>query len=533
MSKYNYQKSPILDNPDFKNNDKNQNSLQLEKHNKTQSTMDIQSLVDMCSKKLDLDPNHKKALLLRASSYIKNKDFDKVKNFFLNCIKTKALEDVEMLLENHPKNSTAFYLMGCIHEKKGQIEIGIDFFNEAIEIDPNNVYALFSRGACYNMLGNYEKAIEDYSLALEKDSNRNGRKTILRNIGKVLGLNNDNTITDNHLDEKSTNEMNNSYYNLNNSKNIDNNIDNDLNNYINYQLRDIISSSSNLPNNLLIDKMTSLTREKSKVSSNSDLSNNYSFYNSTSNKNVRKSLNNFQGKGEHRLKNTDNSIFPSSKENWMNKSEKKQNNFPFMQNGYDLKNQEDNINNMMKNLNFGNLNSQNLDPEDIDNLIMSIKNNTINHDLNNMSNFNIKHNNVRSSRLENNKVNKENSQNSEYLQKNQEDSLYDKQNKNYFPIEDTYNKIKTDNLYNRTNCFIKDNCNFSNDSFRNINKFYNQTENNTTSKSNNLNYTEELSSDVIKKTSKIDEDNSNLAKNTNSYNSGNTRISSDKRDKSK
>lgn len=432
-----------------------------------------------------------------------------------------------MLLENYPKNSTGFYLMGCIHEKKGEIEIGIDYFNEAIEIDPNNVYALFSRGACYNMLGNYEKAIEDYSLALEKDSNRNGRKTILRNIGKVLGLNNDNTITDNHLDEKSTNEMNNSYYNLNNSKNIDNNIDNDLNNYINYQLRDIISSSANLPNNLLIDKMNSLTREKSKVSSNNDLSNNYSFYNnSTNNKNVRRTLNNFQGKGEQRLKNTDNSIFPYSKENWMNKSEKKQNNFPFMQNGYDLKNQDDNINNMIKNLN-----SQNLDPEDIDNLITSIKNNTINHDLNNMNNFN--NNNVGNSRLENSKVNRENSQNSEYLQKYQEDSFYNKHNKNTNSIEDTNNKNTTDNLYTRTNGVLKDNCNFSNDNNRNSNKFYNQIENNRTSKSNNFNYPNELSSDIIKSASKIDEDNSNLVKNTNSYNSGNTRSSIDKRDKSK
>lgn len=49
-----------------------------EKHIKTQSRMDMQSLVDMCTKKLDIDPIHKKALLLRASSYIKNKDLDKV-----------------------------------------------------------------------------------------------------------------------------------------------------------------------------------------------------------------------------------------------------------------------------------------------------------------------------------------------------------------------------------------------------------------------------------------------------------------------
>lgn len=45
---------------------------------KTQSNSEIQSLIDMCSKKLDQDPSHKKALLLRASSYIKKNELDKV-----------------------------------------------------------------------------------------------------------------------------------------------------------------------------------------------------------------------------------------------------------------------------------------------------------------------------------------------------------------------------------------------------------------------------------------------------------------------
>ena len=75
-------------------------------------------------------------------------------------------------MDNYPNNSTAFYLMGCIFEKKGDIKGGIEFFSMAIDIDPNNVFALFSRGACHNMEGNYEQAISDYSLALEKDSNR-------------------------------------------------------------------------------------------------------------------------------------------------------------------------------------------------------------------------------------------------------------------------------------------------------------------------------------------------------------------------
>jgi len=59
----------------------------------------------MCTKKLEQDPNHQKALLLRASSNIKKFEFE------------KALIDIEYLVSLDKRNSTAFYLMGCIYEK--------------------------------------------------------------------------------------------------------------------------------------------------------------------------------------------------------------------------------------------------------------------------------------------------------------------------------------------------------------------------------------------------------------------------------
>ena len=61
--------------------DNNCNYSQSEKRTKTQARMDMQSLVDMCTRKLEIDPIHKKALLLRASSFIKNNEFDMVNNF--------------------------------------------------------------------------------------------------------------------------------------------------------------------------------------------------------------------------------------------------------------------------------------------------------------------------------------------------------------------------------------------------------------------------------------------------------------------
>ena len=71
--------------------------------------MDIQSLIEMCTKKLTQEPTHKKALLLRASSLIKNGELE------------TALEDAKKLIEIDDQNSASFYLMGCIYEKMGNV----------------------------------------------------------------------------------------------------------------------------------------------------------------------------------------------------------------------------------------------------------------------------------------------------------------------------------------------------------------------------------------------------------------------------
>jgi hypothetical protein len=65
----------------YQNYDNNENYSKTEKSTKTQSRMDMQSLVEMCTRKLEIDPIHKKALLLRASSFIKNNEFDMVCEF--------------------------------------------------------------------------------------------------------------------------------------------------------------------------------------------------------------------------------------------------------------------------------------------------------------------------------------------------------------------------------------------------------------------------------------------------------------------
>ena len=78
---------------------------------KPQSTMDYESLIEMCSRKLDEDPYHKKALLLRASSYVKKGELN------------LALKDGLKLIDYDCKNSATYYLIGCIYEKMGNVSV--------------------------------------------------------------------------------------------------------------------------------------------------------------------------------------------------------------------------------------------------------------------------------------------------------------------------------------------------------------------------------------------------------------------------
>jgi len=64
----------------------------------------------MCTKKLEKDPTHQKALLLRSSSYIKRQDYD------------RALKDIQFLVMLDKRNSAAYYLMGCIYEKMNKVK---------------------------------------------------------------------------------------------------------------------------------------------------------------------------------------------------------------------------------------------------------------------------------------------------------------------------------------------------------------------------------------------------------------------------
>ena len=128
------------------------------------------------------------------------------------------------------------------------------------------------------MLGNYQKAIDDYYLALELDSKK---KTIYRNMGRVLGLSNDNPESDRTV----AHDVNHSH--LSSSKPLDN-IDGDINHYVYKQLNDLAIRNTNLsidnPKIKINNKFSSPTQNSpSKLISHINHNKDYQFSNKVDN----------------------------------------------------------------------------------------------------------------------------------------------------------------------------------------------------------------------------------------------------------
>ena len=72
--------------------------------------LDVDNLISVCTKKLQEDPTHKKALFIRASSFLKKGRF------------AEAIQDCNSLMKLDPQNAGAFYIRGCAFEKLSQLE---------------------------------------------------------------------------------------------------------------------------------------------------------------------------------------------------------------------------------------------------------------------------------------------------------------------------------------------------------------------------------------------------------------------------
>ena len=92
---------------------------------------------------------------------------------------------------------------GLIYSEQGNIELALEDYNKAIEINPNYVHVNFNRGLVYHNQGNIQLALEDYNKSIKIDSNytdaynnigsiyyeQGKNKLALKNFNRVIKMN--------------------------------------------------------------------------------------------------------------------------------------------------------------------------------------------------------------------------------------------------------------------------------------------------------------------------------------------------------
>jgi lipoprotein NlpI len=105
--------------------------------------------VELLSKILELEPDHKMALTTRGVAELKMNRPD------------AAIESFNRSLEIDPSYARAFHMRGLALESKGDSHSALSDFNKAIELNPRYGAAYHSRGSLYAKLGKEELATRD------------------------------------------------------------------------------------------------------------------------------------------------------------------------------------------------------------------------------------------------------------------------------------------------------------------------------------------------------------------------------------
>jgi tetratricopeptide (TPR) repeat protein len=173
-----------------------------------QRQKEFDRLVEICSQKLQKHPYNDKALLVRASAYLKSgtiaaltltlccsllrgavaendctpplpetcvlcyppcpalshpsrtlcKAFPFTFQSFTDKL-TAALKDYETVIQLKPQDTDALYYKGATLERMGKVDEAIDAFTQVLDQDPNHIKAAYARGACQNLKGFFAEAI--------------------------------------------------------------------------------------------------------------------------------------------------------------------------------------------------------------------------------------------------------------------------------------------------------------------------------------------------------------------------------------
>ena len=78
-----------------------------------------------------------------------------------------AIEHYSHAIELDPNNASAYNNRGAAYEHKGDIDHAIDDYTKAIQLNPNDAMVYSNRGGAYCEKGDIDRAIEDCNIAIE------------------------------------------------------------------------------------------------------------------------------------------------------------------------------------------------------------------------------------------------------------------------------------------------------------------------------------------------------------------------------
>lgn len=76
---------------------------------------------------------------------------------------TLEMKKIESLLQTNDKRPDLYYNRGWLHSYKGNLQMAIEDYSKAIELDKSDGDAYFNRGLILAKMGKYEEALRDFS----------------------------------------------------------------------------------------------------------------------------------------------------------------------------------------------------------------------------------------------------------------------------------------------------------------------------------------------------------------------------------
>ncbi len=126
------------------------------------------------NKALELEPQNRKAFLIRSRIYAKQLDYP------------KAIDDISVTIMMDPEDDEMYLLRGTYYQEFTQHTNAINDFTKAIILNENNADAYYKRAELYEQIAHYSSAIKDYETLVAMSEYDVRAQELLENVRERL-----------------------------------------------------------------------------------------------------------------------------------------------------------------------------------------------------------------------------------------------------------------------------------------------------------------------------------------------------------